>query len=194
MDRIFQPDEQKLVGSAIGMAQEHTLYRDSFGYPNQFISKIATLMIIIYSRICDISIEEQAPWGCFVQAYYCFRLLAVLISTGTIVVSYLIGNKLHKQLGVWFALAVALYPEYILMAKQVTGDATSLFLIAPNMLWEMREAVDGIVYMYSYDKDGVTPYMNLLRKYMNHTSHYAGIGFMILLLCGIVYMTGNYTK
>ena len=265
VDRIFQPDEAKLVAPAIGMAQSKYLYSASFGYPSQFVSKFAALLIMVYSYVHPISSEA----GNVAAPYFIFRAVVAMISTGTIAVSYLIGNKLHKRLGIPFALMVALYPEYVMMAKQVTGDATAhffmalvilaslfyienrsrmsvfcmsafaamatmekwhsavacfyialiivcnckdlkkfvihgiqaflgyvvcLFIIAPNMLWSIREAVGGIIYMYSYDSGGVTPYRVLLRTYVRQVNLYAGIGFTIVLLCGVIYMLRNFTR
>lgn len=263
VDRTFQPDEGKLVMPAIQMAQYQYPYSDSFGYPSQFISKFTALLILIYSCANPSAFEANA-----VSPFFIFRLVVAIISTGTIVVSYLIGNKLHKRMGILFALMVALYPEYILMAKQVTGDATAhffmalvilaslfyidnrskmsifcmsafaamatmekwhsavacfyiaviiifnckkfkrvfthgilaflsyvvcLFLIAPNMLWSIKEAVGGIIYMYSYG-DSVAPYIRLLRRYVIQTRIYVGIGFAALLLCGVIYMLRNFTR
>lgn len=265
VDRIFQADEAKLVIPTTEMARLHTPYHGAFGYPNQLISKAAAFIILIASRIYPIPLEPSQS----VIPYFIFRAVVAMFSTGTIAISYLIGNKLHKRLGILFASMVALYPEYILMAKQITGDATAhffmalvilaslcyidslskmsvfcmsafaamatmekwhsavacfyiaviiifnckgiknffehgvfaflsyvscLFLITPNMLWSIREAAEGIVYMYSYDKAGVTPYIDLMRGYVNDIKLYSGLGFLILVVLGIVFMFRNYTK
>lgn len=251
--------------SVIEMAQKGTLYHSAFNYPNQFLSKLVALVCMIYSRLFSVSFDPRYS----VEPYFIFRTIVALFSTGTIVVSYYIGNKLHKKLGICFALLVATYPEYVMMAKQVTGDATAHFfmalvilaslfyienkseisvfcmsmfaamatlekwhsavacfyiaaviilncasvkkfflhgiealigyvaclvLIAPNMLWNAKGVLDGILYMYSYDKDGITPYSDLLRVYVNEPNNYCGIGFVILVICGLLFMLRNFTR
>lgn len=249
----------------IEMVQNTTPYHDSFGYPNQFLSKIAAFLVMVYSHVFSVSFDTSHS----VMPYFIFRAIVALVSTGTIIISYYIGNKLHKRLGIRFALLVALYPEYVMMAKQVTGDATShffmalvllaslfyienkskmsvfcmslfaamatlekwhsavacfyiaaviicscsnvrkfflhgaealvcyvacLFFIVPNMVWDVKGALGGVLYMYNYDKDGVTPYFDLFRIYVNEPGNYCGIGFAILTLFGLFFLFRNFTR
>lgn len=119
---IFQPDEKKLVRKAIGMAAELLPYNDSFGYPNQFLSKFAAICMLIYSKLFH---EELR--GNTIVCYFIFRGCVAFLSTMLIPLSYLIGNYLRKGMGILLAAMVTVFPPFVNYAKQVTGDVNVLF-------------------------------------------------------------------
>lgn len=122
IDHIFQPDEKKLVGKAIEMAAELTPYNHYSGYPNQLISKIAALCMLIYSRLSD---EELT--GNTIVCYFIFRGCVAFLSTALIPLSYALGNYLRKGMGLILAGFVTVFPPFVNYAKQVTGDIDVLF-------------------------------------------------------------------
>ena len=130
---IFQPDECKLVGSAIEMAQGRHLYSSSFYYPNQFTSKIAAVITYVYSRLTATPVTYE-----MIQAYFINRYVVAAFGLGSVLLVFLIGNYLKKHLGVIACLLSALYPTYILMAKQVTGDITAFFFLTLLLLFSLR--------------------------------------------------------
>lgn len=131
----FQADECKLVEPAMEMARKHTIYqRTSFYYPDQFTSKFASLLIAIYSRFTGTAIDEKT----MVEAYFMFRIVVVVCSILTIFTAFLIGNYLEKHLGVVFAGLFSVFPIFINLSKQVTGDTTALFFLSLTILFALR--------------------------------------------------------
>ncbi len=130
----WQPDECKLVNQVIRMARDRILYSESVYYPNQFVSKFAAIITFIYARITDTPVQT----GTMVEAYFIFRILVVMLGTATVLSSFLIGNHIKKHLGSVFSLLVAIYPYYISLSKQVTGDATALFFLSVTLLFSLR--------------------------------------------------------
>ena len=253
----YQPDEGKLVGPAYEMAVSGYPYHDAFGYPSQCISKLAALFFLLYPKICKVAVTEHT-----IEIYYLFRGLGAFFSTATIVTAFLIGNYLKKHLGLVFAALVAVFPEFVILSKQVTADTIALFfatlvllaslfylekkssgpvclmglfaamatmekwhsavacfyiaivvivtvrspvrilkqgmaaffsyvggmfLIAPNMLWNIRGVLDGILYMYTYDKQGSHPYMEQFGVYTGRLMQYTGVVFAFFSLLGLVW-------
>ena len=251
---IFQPDENNLLNDTIGMAMAKVPYQDVFKYPNQCVSKIAAVAMMIYGAITGATLDVNT-----IDCYFIYRGIVALFSTLTIITSFLIGNYLHKHMGVIVAALVALFPEYVNLSKQVTGDSTSfffltllllgsllymerknrfwllvmslatacatmekwhaavgcfyiafvviyekrnikeiikegcialityvggMFLIAPNMFWDIKDAIGGVIYMYEYDADGVTPYGELMLRYIGHLHCYIGIIGLVVLVLG----------
>lgn len=129
---IFQPDEGKLVNPAVRMALEQSIYqKSSFYYPDQFLSKFAALFIYIYGKCTDIELDISV----MPQAFFIFRIIVIVTGIATIFTAFLIGNYFKKHLG---AVLVSLFPSYISLAKQVTGDVSALFFLSLTMLFSMR--------------------------------------------------------
>ncbi len=253
----YQPDEGKLVGPAYEMAVTGYPYHDAFGYPSQCISKLAALLFLLYTKICRVPVTEHT-----IEIYYLFRGLGAFFSTATIVTAFLLGNYIKRHLGLVFAALVAVFPEFVILSKQVTADTTALFfatlvllaslyylekkhllpiclmglfaamatmekwhsavacfyiaiviivgarspvkilkqgmaaflsyvggmfLIAPNMLWNIRGALEGILYMYTYDKQGAHPYRVQFAVYTGRLLEYTGVVFLFFTLLGLVW-------
>lgn len=261
---IFQPDENNLLNDTIGMAMAKYPYHGVFKYPNQGVSKLAAVAMMIYAAINGIQLDENT-----IMCYFIYRGVVALFSTLTIVTAFLIGNYIQKHLGVIVAALVAFFPEYVCFAKQVTGDSTGFFfltllllgsliymkkktyfwivfmsistacatmekwhgavgcfyialvvivtrkeikkiveegciafgsyiigmlLIAPNMLWDVKDAIGGIFYMYEYDSDGFTPYGQLMARYITNLKYYVGIFGILMLLIGIGYLIKKHSR
>lgn len=129
---IFQPDEGKLVLPAIEMAVSRSLYSENFYYPSQLISKLVALCIYLYSRCSGVELNNS-----MVQAYFIFRILVAVLGTATIYVGFLIGNYFRKHLGVIVAGLMSVFPPYILLAKQVTGDVSAFFFLSLAVLFSL---------------------------------------------------------
>lgn len=260
---IFQSDENNLLNDTIGMAMAKVPYQDVFKYPNQCVSKIAAVAMMIYGAITGATLDVNT-----IDCYFIYRGIVALFSTLTIITSFLIGNYLHKHMGVIVAALVALFPEYVNLSKQVTGDSTSfffltilllgsllymerknrfwllamslatacatmekwhaavgcfyiafiviyekrnikeiikegsialityvggMFLIAPNMFWNIKDAIGGVIYMYEYDADGVTPYGQLMLRYIGHLHCYIGSIGLITLVLGCMTIIKEHT-
>jgi hypothetical protein len=261
---IFQPDENNLLNDTIGMAMAKYPYHGVFKYPNQGVSKLAAVTMMIYAAINGVQLDENT-----IMCYFIYRGIVALFSTLTIVTAFLIGNYMQKHLGVIVAVLVAFFPEYVCFAKQVTGDSTGfffitllllgslmymerktcfwivfmslstacatmekwhgavgcfyialvvivtrkefkvifkegcnaffsyiagMFLIAPNMLWDVKDAIGGIFYMYEYDSDGFTPYGELMARYIMNLKYYMGVLGILMLLVGIGYLLRKHSK
>lgn len=126
---IFQPDEKKLVKASIQMVEERTLLHDYYSYPNEFTSKIVAIIIYIWAGITHTEIDSQT-----IECYFIFRGCMAALSTALIGISYLIGNYLHKRLGIILGGLVTLFPPFINYAKQVTGDIPVAFFASLAML------------------------------------------------------------
>lgn len=127
---IFQPDEGKLVGRAIEMARELHFWNNDFTYPNQFISKPVAVLIYLYGEIIQGSLNNYT----MTQGYFIFRGVTAVFSTMTIIAAYFIGEKLKKQTGLILAGFTAFFPQFIIMARQVTGDTTAFFFMSLVLL------------------------------------------------------------
>lgn len=261
---IFQPDEENLVKPAINMAMTHYPYHGDFRYPGQFASKIVAVLIMIYSAITGTVITEST-----ISCYFLFRMAVAAFSALTIVTAFLIGNYLHKHLGIFLGLLVMLYPEYVSLAKQVTGDTVvfcllsmvllcslmymetnhlrwvcfmsfltamatmekwhaavgcffialvvivqchnwlkilkqgliafgsyvaGMFLVAPNMLWDIHQGLGGIEYMYQYEPDVENRVVDLLYAYIGKIPQYVGISFLVLFTIGMLCVIVRHKK
>ncbi len=130
----WQADERKLTDAPINMINFRTPYPDNVYYPNQFVSKIVSVIVFIMKQIMGVSIEvNRSVWVIFV-----FRVVVAICGILTIYVAFLIGNYISKHLGCVFAMLVAIYPYYINLAKQVTGDVTALLFLSILMLFSLR--------------------------------------------------------
>jgi hypothetical protein len=69
-----------------------------------------------------------------------------------------------------------------------------MFLIAPNMLWDVKDAIGGVFYMYEYDSDGFTPYGELMARYIMNLKYYMGVLGILMLLVGIGYLLRKHSK
>lgn len=65
---------------------------------------------------------------------------------------------------------------------------SGLCMIAPNGFWHFGGMVGGLSGMYTYDKDGVSTYGELLHVYLGRLSQYTGILFLVLLIAGIFFL------
>lgn len=130
---VWQPDECKLVNPVIQMACDRIPYNTNIYYPNQFVSKIAALFLRVYYDLGGTSDIAKS-----VESYFIFRLAVVVFSTATICVTFLIGNYIKEHLGVLLAGIVSIYPLYVCLAKQVTGDATTMFFLTLEILFALR--------------------------------------------------------
>jgi len=126
---IFQPDESNLVRPVLMMAIDRWPYYDYFGYPNMFVSRVAWLCILIWSKFTGTALSVTT-----IEGYFLFRMVVAFFSTATIPVVYLIGNYIKERLGLIVALLVAVFPEYVCLAKQVTGDSTAFFFMTLLLL------------------------------------------------------------
>lgn len=135
---IFQPDESNLVRPVLMMAMDKWPYYDYFGYPNMFVSRLAWLCIIVYGELTGTAVSIT-----MIEGYFIFRIIVALFSTATIVVVYLIGNYIDEHLGLLAAALTAFFPEYVCLAKQVSGDSTALFfltcLLLVSLLYQERK-------------------------------------------------------
>lgn len=130
----WQADERKLTDAPINMVNYHIPYLVDVYYPNQFISKIVAVVVYICKKVMNVQLDTASSvWVTFV-----FRIIVGLCGTATIFVAFLIGNHFRKHLGCVFALLVAIYPYYIDLSKQVTGDVTVLMFLAVVMLASVR--------------------------------------------------------
>lgn len=132
---IFQPDECQFVDCALDMVEKKSLYQTySFYYPNQFLSKLAAIVIGIYTALKGTIIDNNT----FVEAYFIFRIIVAIFGTLSILVAFLIGNYLKEHMGGILALFVSVSPFYIMLSKQITGDVTVLFFLMLTMLFSLR--------------------------------------------------------
>ena len=69
-----------------------------------------------------------------------------------------------------------------------------MFLIAPNMFWKMKEAISGVLYMYQYDADGVTPYKLLIIRYIDNLHCYMGGIAVVIFVLGCITIIKNYSS
>lgn len=129
---IFQPDEGKLVGPAVEMVLSGSVYQDDFYYPSQFLSKFAALLMYLYSKYAGV-FDATMP-----QPFFIFRVVVAIAGTATIFVCFLIGNYFRKHLGAIVAILISMFPAYIMLAKQVTGDVSTLFFLTLTVLFSLR--------------------------------------------------------
>lgn len=132
---IFHPDEWNFVNPAMEMAASHNVYQTStFFYPAQMLSKIAAAFIWLYSKLTGTEIViYQMP-----QAFFIYRIIVAILGTATICTCFLIGNYFRRHLGAIMAVLAALYPVYVIQAKQATGDVAVLFFLSLTMLFSLR--------------------------------------------------------
>lgn len=130
----WQADECKLVDPAIRMADSKILYSDYVYYPDQFVSKIVAVILFFVSKLKGISLDCST----MAEAYFVFRIVVAIFGTATVYTIFLIGNRLKKHLGSICCIVAAVYPYYLSLAKQVTGDVTALFFLSLTILFSLR--------------------------------------------------------
>lgn len=167
-----QADENKLVSCVVNMVENKTPYQlSTYYYPSQLLSKLTALISAIWSQVTGNSISISS-----IEPYYIFRGITAFLGTLTIIIAFLIGNYYRKHLGVIFCSFVAMWPEYISLAKQVTGDVTTLFFVSITMLYSIRYIKE--------EKESLIPVMTLgvsaatLEKW--HGA--GGLGFLGLII------------
>lgn len=131
----WQPDERKLTDAPITLINSHLPYLENVYYPNQFISKITALITYIVKRASGITYVDGSS---SVWVIFLFRIVVALCGVVTIYVSFLIGNYFERHLGCVFAIVVAIYPHFVSLSKQVTGDVTTLMFLSILMLYALR--------------------------------------------------------
>lgn len=110
---IFQPDENNLLNDTIGMAMAKYPYHGVFKYPNQGVSKLAAVTMMIYAAINGVQLDENT-----IMCYFIYRGIVALFSTLTIVTAFLIGNYMQKHLGVIVAVLVAFFPSMCVLQNR----------------------------------------------------------------------------
>ncbi len=133
---IYQPDEAKLVAPVLTMASEHSLLSYNYLYPDQFLSKIQALALIVYDHFTGIGFDET------MQAYWICRIITSLTGTVIIYIVYLIGERLKPNTGIISAALFAVSPYMVLMSKQTTGDVGALFGSTVTMLFALIYSQD----------------------------------------------------
>lgn len=161
---VFQPDEAKLVWPAAEMADALYPYHAEYGYPNQLVSKLASLLIALHSRITGIS-----PIVAVMDNFVIFRWVVAAFGTAAIITAFLIGNYLQKHLGIILAALVAFFPEYIILSKQVTGDVTAFFFLNCLLL-------AGFHYQQNPDKKRYVLWMSLMAAAATMEKWHAAVG------------------
>ena len=134
MTSIFQPDECNLIAPSVAMALSGSVYHNNFYYPSQLLSRIAAWLAFFYGKATEGGLNYQT----MPEVYYIFRVIVAIVGIITIFVCFLIGNYLKKHLGAIIAVLVSIFPPYISLAKQVTGDVTVLFFLSLTILFSLR--------------------------------------------------------
>lgn len=135
IDSIYQPDETDLVSPAVEMAESLYPYHNNFEYPGQFLSKIAAALIAAYWEVSGVQ--------SVVMCNFIFRGIVAFCGVLTIIFAYLIGNRIKNHIGLIFASLVAIYPEFVNLAKQVTGDVTGLLFTTLIILFGIEYSESG---------------------------------------------------
>lgn len=130
---IFQPDEGKLVEPAIMMTKSWlNLYSDYFTYPNQFVSKIAAILLIAKSKLMHGPVAA-------IPAYMLYRRVVSVFGALAVVPAYMIGNRLWQKKGWVLGAFAAFFPTFIKYSVQVTGDIPGftfqLCVLAFSIAW-----------------------------------------------------------
>ncbi len=133
---IYQPDEAKMVHPVLDMARNHSIISYNYLYPDQFMSKIQALALMAYNRISGIGLDES------LQAYWICRIITALCGAATVLIVYLLGEKLYKNVGTISAFLAAVSPYMVVLSKQVTGDVVCLMGSAITMLFALKYAED----------------------------------------------------
>lgn len=138
---IYQPDEAKMVHPVLDMARNHSIISYNYLYPDQFMSKLQALALMIYDKISGIGFDES------LQAYWICRIITALCGAATVLIVYLLGEKLRKNVGVISAFLVAVSPYMVALSKQVTGDVVCLMGSVITMFFALKYA-EGLKYRY----------------------------------------------
>ncbi|MCI8946338.1 MAG: hypothetical protein HFI91_04650 [Lachnospiraceae bacterium] len=103
-------------------------------------------------------------------------------------------EKWHSAVACFYIAVVVVMQSKTLKAFFSHGILTffvyvaGLCLIAPNGFWHFNGMVRGLSGMYTYDKDGVHTYGELLHVYLGRLSQYTGLIFGALLIVGIFFI------
>ena len=125
---IYQPDEPKLVDPVIDMANRHSILSYDYYYPNQFLSKFQAIAVMLYRFVYNSGDKGV------LQAYWICRIVTAVFGALTIILVYMIGERLKEKVGLISAGIFAVSPYLVIMSKQVTGDIGALFGSSITML------------------------------------------------------------
>lgn len=129
---VYQADEAKLVDPVLVMAGNHSLISGNYYYPNQFLSKIQALVLIVLRFFNIVGVKDE------IYGYWVCRIVTALCGTVTILIVYLIGEKLKENVGLISVALFSVSPSMIIMSKQVTGDVGALFGSAITVLFALK--------------------------------------------------------
>lgn len=125
----LHPDEGTIIDTAIRMAEHHSFEPDVFFRPDHLEIKIN---MIAYSFISflfyGLSVGElaQIHRETFILTA---RIITALFSTGMIFLSYSIGSKIKKEIGLISAFLFAFFPGFIEHSHYATPDIPTGFFM-----------------------------------------------------------------
>lgn len=126
---LLHPDEGTIVDSAIRMAEHHSFEPDMFARPDHLEIQINMIIDVIISHLFfRLPIHEMAQYHndiLFMSA----RVITALFGVGMIVLSYLIGAKIKKEIGLIAAFLFALFPGFIEHSHYATPDIPTGFFM-----------------------------------------------------------------
>ena len=126
----FQPDESLFLAGVFDLIEKPSYFiYDRWIYPTQVSTKLVGWAIIVFQKLTGITLST-------VKCYFVYRIYNCFIGAGTIIVAYFLGKKMmsDSRFGYLVALVVSIFPPYIRMAKQVTGDIPVLFFTMLSIL------------------------------------------------------------
>lgn len=126
---LLHPDEGTVVETAIRMAEHHSFEPDVFNRPDHLEIQLDMIVFELVTHLYyHSSFLEMAQHHKDVF-YLLARLMTSLYGVGMIVVSYLIGLKINKPIGLIAAFLFAFFPGFIEFSHYATPDIPTGFFM-----------------------------------------------------------------
>lgn len=125
----LHPDEGTIINSAIKMAEAHSFEPNVFSRPDHLEIKMNMISFVIVSHLFfhnSVVVVARNHLDIF---YLAARILTACFSLGIILLSYLVGSKINKGIGLIAAVLFTIFPGFIESSHFATPDIPTAFFM-----------------------------------------------------------------
>jgi hypothetical protein len=124
----LHPDEWVIVDGAVDLARRNSFEPQFFQRPDHVEIKLSYIAYTLYSQLVRMPVEAIAASDS-TPLVAISRSITVLFGIGTVILSYLIGSRFTRAVGLACAALVALYPAFVTHSHFATPDVPLTFMV-----------------------------------------------------------------
>lgn len=134
---LLHPDEWQIVDGAMYMIREHTFLppEEIFQWPGHLMMYMSLVLYKLYAAVkLHMPVElvyEQNP----AVLYLLSRYVSIFFGTVSIVLIFVIMEKIKKNSGVIAALITAVFPVYVIHSQYASADIPLMCVMLAATLW-----------------------------------------------------------